>query len=116
MKNYIVKYIRLYRVVDIEETEIEKDLRKLGEFIKQRSNNKKDITYITISFITKNNVDGLIILRGKDKEKIDVEAEIITDYIESSLKALAAKKIKNPRNIELIPIPGLRNFLLEEAV
>lgn len=116
MKHYTTKYIRLYRAVDVNEAEIEKDLRKLGEFIKQRSNSKKSIMYITITFIKKNDVDGLIVLRGKDKEKVELEAEILTDYIESNLETISAKKINNPRNLESIPVPSLRSFFLEEMV
>jgi hypothetical protein len=114
-KQYHTSYIRLYRVIDAEEEVIESELRRLGEFIKQRSGRKKNISYITLTMIDKERIDGLIIIRSNNKDLVEREAEIIVDYIDSNMETISARKIENPRNIEAIPIPITRSFFGEGA-
>ncbi len=112
-KQYHTSYIRLYRVIDVEEEIIESELRRLGEFIKQRSGRKKKISYITLTMIDKERVDGLIIIRSNDRDLVERETEIIIDYIDSNMKTISAEKISNPKRVEAIPIPITRSFFGE---
>jgi hypothetical protein len=115
-KQYYISYIRLYRVIDADEEIIESELKNLGEFIKQRSSRKKNVSYITLTMINKEKVDGLIIIRSNDKNIVDREAEIIIDYVNSNMETISAEKISNPGRIEAIPVPTTRSFFEEKEL
>jgi hypothetical protein len=110
---YIVKryvYLRLYRILDEPIERIKEELNELGEFIKTRAEQKRDITYITLTYISRKRVDGLITLAGEDFEELEKEREIILGYIESRLETITAEKIDKPKIRENLPIPTPPGF------
>ncbi len=111
MRRYV--YLRLYRVVDSAEEQIRSELELLGEFIKARAMNNRDLSYITITLIHKNSVDGYIIVGGDNIDKAIREREIIQGFIDSHLEAVAAEKIDGVKKTIDIPLPLKRHFFLE---
>ncbi len=103
-------YIRLYRDVDVEKRVVEDDLKRLSEFIKHRANTLKDVGYYILTYIDRGDVDGWVIVVGRDKNKVEHEIELILGFIESSLSSISGKKVNKPRTDKLIPIPRTRNF------
>ena len=114
MKRYL--YLRLYRVIDEPIEEVRRELNELGEFIKSRAEQKRDISYITLTFISGKRVDGLITLSGEDLEELEREREIILGFIDSRLEALTAEKIDKPGIGETLPIPKPPGFFGEGGV
>ncbi len=108
-------YIRLYRVVDEPLEKIRSELNKLGEFIKARAEQNRDISYITLTLIKRGRVDGIITIVGDDPDKLEVEREIILGYVSSQLESVIAEKIDKPRISEHIPLPKTHGFFGETA-
>ena len=109
-------FIRIFKEMDAESNSVDKELKKVIEFIKQRSSVKKNVSYYTITYIDKGNVDGLIIIKSKDEKSARLEVEIVKDYIVSSMEHLSAKVINKPRKYEIIKIPKPPRFFSEETV
>jgi hypothetical protein len=103
-------YIRLYRVIDVPDENVKSDLDRLAEFIKNRSANNKDLSYITLTYIRKHTVDGLIVIGG-EKDKAEKEAEIILGFIGSELEGIMGRRITNPKIGEVLPLPAPKRFL-----
>lgn len=101
-------FLRLLRVIDAERNVVEEDLKKLGEFLKQRASSNKKLSYYTLTYVRKGEVDGYIIVEGGD---VDKEIEIIKTFIDSNLTSIKTKVVKLDleKNIT-IPLPRNRNF------
>jgi len=108
-------FIRIFKEMNAENDSVDKELKKVIEFIKQRSSVKKNVSYYTITYIDRGDVDGLIVIKSKDEKSVRLEAEIIKDYIVSSMEHLSAKIIDKPRKHELIKIPRSSRFFVEET-
>ncbi|OYT40709.1 MAG: hypothetical protein B6U89_01340 [Desulfurococcales archaeon ex4484_58] len=103
-------HLRLYRIADVDIAIVEDELRRLGEFIKHRASLNRDISYYTLTFVKKNEVNGYIILGGRERDKIERELEIIMGFIESGFKSIVVKPVKSIKSKEALPIPLSRNF------
>lgn len=105
-------YVRLYRDVDSEEKSIDEDLKKLSKFIKHRAEKIKNIEYCIVTYMDKKNIDGIIVVIGKDKEVVEREIDLILGFIDSSLTSIFGEKIgeRYKNKIKNIPIPYKQNF------
>jgi len=102
-------FLRLLRVADAQRDVVENDLKKLGEFLKQRAMRNKDLAYYTLTYVRKGDVDGYIIVEGEDVEN---EIEILNGFIESNLTSIRSQIIRyDSRKTINLPIPRTRNFL-----
>ena len=110
MKKQHYGYIRLYRVEDSSEEDVERDLHRLGEFIKHRARVNRDLSYYTVTYVDRSGVDGLVVVIGDDLDRVEREVELIIGFIEASLESIIAKKPIVHRVEKSIPIPKTRNF------
>lgn len=100
--------LRLYKVVGEKEIDVESELKKLGEIIKARSQLTNDIEYLSVTKISRGDVKGLIILKGK-KERVLNEAQLITTLIRSSFKSIDVENASS-RSIYSNIITEIKNF------
>lgn len=100
--------LKLYRLVSEKEHDVEAELKKLGEIIKTRSQLNNDVEYLSITKISKGDVKGLIVIKGK-KEKVLNEAQLITTLIKSSFKSLDVENASS-RTVYSSIIGGLKSF------
>ncbi len=106
MNNSIV-VLRIYRTTS-SERDVEEELKKLGEFLKTRSQLVSDVEYITTSKISSGDVKGLIIIKSSSLERASSEAHLITTLVKSNFKTLDVEEASDSliRNITI----GLKNF------
>ena len=116
MRNYVYRYIRLYRDVEADKNILEDDLRKLCEFIRHRSSLSKNVSYYMISYAEKGSIDSLIIVSSDKEDRVVYEAELVLGFIESSLSSISAKLVKKVSNGKQLLIPITRNFSIETMV
>ncbi len=103
------RFLKLYRTVDTDQRIIEEELKKLGEFIKHRASQNKDISYYTLTYMSGKDIDGYIIIEGEES-RVEHEIELVIGFIESSLNNLSYKYIKKAKKIKQLPIPRIGNF------
>lgn len=84
MANEVV--LRLYKLFNSSE-DVDEELKKLGEFLKTRSQIVNGIEYLSISKISKGDVKGLIVIRG-DEERAVNEAQLISTLIKSNFRSI----------------------------
>jgi hypothetical protein len=79
--------LKLYKYVAESEEEVERELKKLGEIIKTRSQLNKDVEYISVTKVSRGDVKGLIIIRG-DRGKVLDEVNLLTTLIRTNFKSI----------------------------
>ncbi len=108
------RFLRLYRLVGYDRMVVEEELKKLIEFIKKRASQNKDLSYITVTMVHKSDVDGVIVLEGKESSKLVKEIEIIKGFIDANLESIGAEIVDEKSIATMVPIPGRRRFFLRE--
>lgn len=103
-------YIRLYRVSDSDRELVEREIRKLCEFVKHRSRIVRDVSYYTITYIDNGESDGLILVTGKREDVVTREVDVLIGFIDSSFETIRGEVISRVKNKKLVPIPVSRNF------
>lgn len=101
-------FIRLLRVIDAERSVVEEDLKKLGEFLKQRATSNKNLSYYVLTYVKRGDVDGYVIVEGGD---VDKEIDIIETFINSNLVSVKTQIVRSVSEKTIsIPLPRNRNF------
>jgi len=100
--------LRLYRILNSRDSDVENELRELSEVIKTRSQLNRDLEYITISKISRGDVKGLIVIRGKDK-RVHEESQLLLTLIKSTFKSIDIE-VHNTQSILNTIVNGLKNF------
>lgn len=108
------RFLRLYRLIGYDKIIIEEELKKLIEFIKKRASKNKDLSYITVTMVHKSDVDGVIVLEGRDPSKLVKEIEIIKGFIDANLESIGAEIIDEKSIATIVPLPGKKRFFLKE--
>lgn len=109
-ENVFYKYIRLYRVSDTDREIVEREIRKLCEFIRHRSRLIKNISYYTVTYIDKGESDGLIIVTSDREDIVDREIDVLIGFIESSFETIRGEIINKVKSKKTLSIPISRNF------
>jgi hypothetical protein len=78
--------LRLYKLFN-SNGDVDEELKRLGEFLKTRSQVVNGVEYLSVSKISKGDVKGLIVIRG-DKEKAINEAQLISTLIKSNFRSI----------------------------
>jgi len=96
--------LKLYKLINEGEREVEEELRELGKIIKTRSQLNDGVEYVSITKVSRGDVKGLIVIRG-ERERVIGEAQLITTLIKSSFKSIDVENASSRGLIE-----GLKNF------
>lgn len=110
------RFLRLYRLVGYDKTIVEEELRKLVEFVKKRAGKNRDLSYIIVTMVSKSNVDGVIVLKGKDPGKLVKEIDVIKGFIDANLESISAEIIDEKSATIMVPLPGKKRFFSEEKL
>jgi len=100
--------LRLYRVLNSRESDVESELKELGEVIKTRSQLNRNVEYITVSKISRGDVKGLIIIRGRD-ESVREESQLLLTLIKSTFKSIDAEAYTSHSFFNTV-ISSIKNF------
>ncbi len=100
--------LRLYRVLNSRDNDVENELRELSEVIKTRSQLSKNVEYITISKISRGDVKGLIVIRGRE-ENVKEESQLILTLVKSAFKSIDIETYMSRNPISTI-ISSIKNF------
>jgi hypothetical protein len=100
--------LRLYRVLNSRDTDVENELRELSEVIKTRSQLTRNVEYITISKISRGDVKGLIVIRGKD-ENVKEESQLLVTLVKSTFKTIDVETYSS-RSIFTTITGAIKNF------
>lgn len=100
--------LRLYRILGEDESVLNDELKKLSEVIKTRSQLNNDLEYLAVSKINHGDIEGVIVIRGK-QDKVYREAQLITTLIKSSFKAIDIEDLSN-ESLQRIIGTKIKNF------
>lgn len=100
--------LRLYRVLGESESLVETELRKLSEIIRTRSQLNRDLEYLSVSKINQGDVEGVLVIRGKN-EKVYSEIQLLTTLIKTSFKSIDVEDVSVENFKKKIAI-ALKNF------
>lgn len=81
--------LRLYKYISSDDSQVESELKKLGEIIRTRSQLNRDLEYIIVTKVSSGEVKGLIMIRG-DEEKVTNEADVLLTIIKSTFNHIDA--------------------------
>jgi hypothetical protein len=100
--------LRLYRILNSRDSDVENELRELSEVIKTRSQLNRDVEYITVSKISRGDVKGLIVIRGRD-DRVREESQLLLTLVKSTFKSIDIEAY-NTRSILNTITNSLKNF------
>lgn len=103
-------YVRLYRVLDYDREVVERELRRLGEFIKHRSSVVKEASYYAVTYVDGGEQDGLIVVASRSSDVLARELELLTSFVESTFESIRAEVVNKVKSKKLLPLPATRNF------
>jgi len=110
LKREYYGFIKLLRDANAQDDVVESDLKKLSEFLRFRATRSKNVEYYVVTMVRKNSSEGLIIVKGEDKGRVDYEIELLMGFIASSCTALEGSLISGDRVASHLPIPHTGNF------
>jgi len=110
LKREYYGFIKLLRDANAHDSDVESDLKKLSEFLRFRAARSKDVEYYVVTMVRKSDSEGLIIVKGEDKGRVDYEIELLMGFIASSCTALEGTIISGGRVTGHLPIPHTGNF------
>lgn len=100
--------LKLYKLIGERSQDVEVELKRLGEIIKTRSQLNNDVEYLSITKISKGDVKGVIVIKGK-RDKAVNEAQLITTLIKSNFKFIDVENVSS-RSIHTRLVSGLKSF------
>lgn len=106
--SYFETALRLYRVIGGSGDDTEHELRKLAEIIRTRSQLVNDVEYLTISRLSKSEVRGYIVIRGR-RDSVLNEVRLITTLVKSSFKTIDVEEVVE-KDIYHTVIDGIKSF------
>ncbi|MEM0001057.1 MAG: hypothetical protein QXP03_04180 [Desulfurococcaceae archaeon] len=101
--------LRLYRLINGREHDVESELKRLGEIIRTRSQLNSDVEYLSVTRISRGDVKGLIVIRGK-RERVLNEVQLITTLVKSDFKSIDVENV-SPKSTYTAIISELKSFL-----
>lgn len=70
----------------IDEELLREELFKLADFLKARASLGRDVEIYSITKLSRNSVEGYILIRGEREEDVELEAELAASFVKSALQ------------------------------
>lgn len=110
----LVRILRVYTFVDSDEEQVEKDLSRIEELIKQRALEKPSVTYHVLTSISHRDVETLLIIEASSEDESLREREFVYSLLKSSCKALDFELVDDESLTRRVA-EGLRNFFYADG-
>lgn len=104
-----LKLLRVYTFVNADEKQVEEDLSRIEELVKQRAVENPGITYHVLTSISHRDVETLLIIEADSEGEVIRERELVYSLLKSSCKALDFELV-DEESLTRRVAEGLRNF------